>query len=342
MISLDSRINTHSLFLRRSMIKFSGSESTDIELCGAAYHPLPMYLNRQLIKILEDLGVPNTYFLHLQATAVKQLRMSTENTLSASKFLASHNVGEVVRLPWFMKQLTSLNLFFHEDAFLRDVVELRVLAELRQLKHRARIFVENGATLYGIMDETGILEEGEIFIILDTRPGVSEVITGDKIIATRCPALHPGDVVLVKAVSVPDNSPLMELTNCVCFSQKGHRDLSSKLSGGDLDGDLYNLIWDKNCVLRVTFPPADYPRQEAIDIGKPVEREDMINFFVQFMATDQLGRIATVHQVLADQSDMGTFDSRCLTLANMHSTAVDFSKTGIPVRPQNAFCKYQY
>lgn len=331
MISLDSRIKTHSLFLRKSMIKFSGSESTDIELCGAAYRPLPMFLNRQLIKILEDLGVSDIYFLDLQAKAVEQLRMSTQSTLSASKFLASHDVGEVVRLPWFMKQLISLDLFFHEDAFLRDVVELSVLAELRQLKHRARILVENGATLYGIMDETGILEEGEIFIIRDVRPGVSEVVTGDKIIITRCPALHPGDVVWVRAVSVPPNSPLMELTNCVCFSQKGSRDLPSQLSGGDLDGDLYNLIWDKNCVLRRSFPPADYPRQEAIDIGRPVRREDMTDFFVKFMATDQLGRIATTHQVLADQSENGTFDPNCLLLANMHSTAVDFSKTGIAV-----------
>jgi hypothetical protein len=63
-----------------------------------------------------------------------------------------------------------------------------------------------------------------------------------------------------------------------------------------------------------------------------VTRDDITNFFIQFMATDQLGRIATLHKVLADQREQGTLDFDCLKLANMHSTAVDFSKTGIPVR----------
>ncbi len=57
----------------------------------------------------------------------------------------------------------------------------------------------------------------------------------------------------------------------------------------------------------------------------------MTAFFVKFMATDQLGRIATQHKVLADQREQGVFDPDCLQLADMHSTAVDFSKSGIPV-----------
>jgi hypothetical protein len=49
------------------------------------------------------------------------------------------------------------------------------------------------------------------------------------------------------------------------------------------------------------------------------------------METDQLGRIAVGHQVLSDQRDDGTLDEDCIKLAGLHSTAVDFSKTGIPV-----------
>jgi hypothetical protein len=332
MISLDTRIKDHELFLRPSMEKFSGSDSTDIELCGAAYHPLPMFLNRQTIKIMEDLGVSDDFFLNLQANAVESLRKSTLNTLNASKFLASHSVGDKIRFPWLMNQLVSLNLSFHQDAFMRDIVELSVLVELRELKHRGRIPVENGATLYGIMDETDVLEEGEVFIIMDTRPGVSSIVTGGNLIVTRSPALHPGDIQLVTGVSVPNDSPLRKLSNCICFSQKGERDLPSQLSGGDLDGDLFNIIWDVNAAPQRTYDPADYPRQQAIDIGRSVTRADMTDFFVEFMATDQLGRIATLHKVLADQRPQGTLDADCLKLASLHSTAVDFSKTGIAVR----------
>jgi RNA dependent RNA polymerase len=184
------------------------------------------------------------------------------------------------------------------------------------------------------MDETGVLEEGQVFIIMDAKPGMSKVVTGRNLIVTRSPALHPGDVQLVTAVSVPNDSPLMKLSNCICFSQKGERDLPSQLSGGDLDGDLFNVIWDMNARPKRTYDAADYPRQQAIDVGRSVTRDDMTTFFIQFMATDQLGRIATLHKVLADQRPQGTLDIDCLKLANMHSVAVDFSKTGIPVRRQ--------
>jgi len=57
----------------------------------------------------------------------------------------------------------------------------------------------------------------------------------------------------------------------------------------------------------------------------------MTDFFILFMENDALGLIATLHQVLADRKELGTFDRECILLAEMHSTAVDFSKTGIPV-----------
>ena len=134
---------------------------------------------------------------------------------------------------------------------------------------------------------------------------------------------------MVEAVTVPANSPLAQLHNCVVFSAKGTRDLPSQLSGGDLDGDIYNVIYDPDLLPRETYAPAEYTRAVQQDIGRPVEAHDMTDFFVAFMQNDQLGRIATLHQILAD--DKGTKSADCLLLADLHSTAVDFSKTGIPV-----------
>ena len=76
---------------------------------------------------------------------------------------------------------------------------------------------------------------------------------------------------------------------------------------------------------------ADYTAAKPIDIGRPVERSDMTSFFLHFMENDNLGMIATLHQILADQSRSGTFDPQCILLAGLHSTAVDYSKTGIAV-----------
>ncbi|KAH6704064.1 rna-dependent rna polymeras-like protein [Leptodontidium sp. MPI-SDFR-AT-0119] len=330
MISLDTRLQGDCLVLRPSMIKFDGTTWPDIEICEAAYRPLTMYLNRQFIKILEDLGVEDKFFLDLQAQEVERLRSITESPLNASTFLKRQSIGTSLYLPWFINELAYLDLDFRRDGFLRDVLEMTLLVELRLLKHKTRIPVEKGWHLHGIMDETGFLEEGQVYCsaLVD---GVPMALTKKNLLISRAPALHPGDIQLADAVIPPPGSPLSELTNCICFSSKGRRDLPSQLSGGDLDGDRYYVMWDDNCQLKRTYLAADYGRQTPIDIHRAVTTEDMTDFFIQFMETDQLGRIAVLHRVMADQEPAGTLHMDCITLAEMHSTAVDFSKTGIPV-----------
>jgi hypothetical protein len=330
MVSYDSRLEGDALMLRDSMIKFEGSTSNDLEICDSAYKPLPMYLNRQLIKILEDLGVEDSFFLGLQATQIKKLRMTTESPINASSFLKRQSIGEQIHLPWLINRLAMMNLNFKDDGFLRDVVEVAILVELRMLKHKTRILVENGWHLHGLMDETGFLKEGEIFcsVIVD---GVMKILTGNDMIISRAPALHPGDVQLANAVMPPANSPLLRITNCICFSQKGVRDLPSQLSGGDLDGDRYYIMFDQKAQLKRTVVAADYPIQPPVTIDGQVNKSHMTDFFLQFMENDQLGRIAVAHRVLADQKKEGTLDPDCVKLAEKHSTAVDYSKSGIVV-----------
>ena len=135
MISLDTRLDGDVLCLRDSMIKFEGI-GADIEICGAGLKPLPMFLNRPLIKILEDLGVPETAFLHLQEVAVDQLRMTTESPVNAASFLQRNYIGKAARLPWLVRKLQDIDIHFNEDEFLRNVLELATLVQLRELKHR--------------------------------------------------------------------------------------------------------------------------------------------------------------------------------------------------------------
>ena len=330
MISIDSRLRGDTLALRPSMIKFSASDANDIEICNSAIRPLPMYLNRSLIKILEDLGVPDDVFLELQETAVERLRMVTRSSINASTFFTRSRIGIGAQLPWFIRKLEDIGLPFQLDSFLRHTLELAVLIQLRNLKYRARIFVEEAVTLLGIMDETGILNEGEVYCVTETEEEGRYVKTGI-VAVTRAPALHPGDVQVVRAVDVPPTSSLNALHNCIVFSQKGARDLPSQLSGGDLDGDLYNIIYKRSLLPRIVSKPADYPRLPSQDIGEEVKRKHMTDFFTDFMKNDQLGRIANLHQAVADQKDEGTFHPDCLLLAEKASTAVDFSKTGIRV-----------
>lgn len=331
MISLDTTKTDSSLKLRKSMVKFPSEGALNLEVCGSGIKALPFCLNNQLTKVLEDLGVPAVAFLKLQQDEIQRLRSAVRSTANIVEFLETSRISKSVQLPWLIPVLDGLDLKYSQDDFLRRVVQLTMLIRLRELKYRARIPVPKAVTLYGIMDETGSLQEGQIFCSYLSDRGFREILVKKRVAITRSPALHPGDVQIVDAVDVPLDSPLRKLHNCVAFSQYGQRDLPSMLSGGDLDGDLYNIIYDDTLIPPTYHEPADYPRVAGKDLDRPVETEDIIDFFLTFMQQDQLGRIATAHQVLADQKPTGTFDSDCLRLAELHSTAVDFSKTGIPV-----------
>lgn len=200
MVAVDSRLLGEVVALRPSMIKFEGSTDPDLELCGAARRPLPMKLNMQFIKIMEDLQVDEKFFLKLQAKEVNRLREITNDAYNAATFLKIQSVGDAMYLPGLMRELIFLNIDFRADNFLRDVLEMSILLELRVLKHKARIPVPQGYHLHGIMDETGILEEGQIFCIV-VEDGVPTIITGKHVMVTRAPALHPGDIQIVEAGS---------------------------------------------------------------------------------------------------------------------------------------------
>lgn len=329
MLSLDSSLDGHQIRLRESMMKFSGSPAEEIEICGTNTRPLPFKLNRQVIKILEDLGISDVTFETLQAQAIHQLRLSARSTQSAIGFMCIRMSDSSTDLPSLLKCVQKIGIDVTEDSFLRKVLGALLQAQLREIKYRSRMLVPNALTLYGISDETGLLKEGEVFVTFTSEDSNRQLHLNGQVAITRSPALHPGDIQLAKAVIPPTDSSLWDLHNCIVFSQKGSRDLPSMLSGGDLDGDLYHIIYDEDLIPKSVEKPAAYLPIQAVDIGRTVTTDDMTGFFIDFMENDQLGRIATLHQVIADPK--GTKSADCLLLAKLHSTAVDFSKGGVRV-----------
>lgn len=88
MISLDTTLSGEQLHVRKSMTKYVANEDwKDIELCGAGYRPLRLFLNHQFIKILEDLGIPAKNFLQVQDDARKELERIIRHPLNAASFL---------------------------------------------------------------------------------------------------------------------------------------------------------------------------------------------------------------------------------------------------------------
>lgn len=332
MLVLDPTLSGSVIKIRPSMMKFDSDDKPNLEICDMASKPIPLVLNRQMIKILEDMGCAGAWFFRMQNVELSRLRAVTSDAYNVAKFLKHQNVGQTMRLHRMISSCEDMGVDYRKDRFLRSVVEAMVLRELRLLKHKARIPVREGITLFGIMDETGFLKENEVYVTYDTTSGRFDEPPGPgPVIVTRSPALHPGDIQVPNNVIPPPGSPLRELSNVIVFSRHGQRDLPSQLSGGDLDGDIFNVIWDPEVMPQGTFSPADYPRVSPIDLGREVTAEDMTDFFIDFMKLDHLGVIATRHMILADQKDEGTLHDDCKKLAELHSTAVDFSKTGVGV-----------
>ncbi|RPD63037.1 RdRP-domain-containing protein [Lentinus tigrinus ALCF2SS1-6] len=58
---------------------------------------------------------------------------------------------------------------------------------------------------------------------------------------------------------------------------------------------------------------------------------DVAEFVADYISSDTLGIIATNWLIIADQSSNSIFDEDCLKLAELHSNAVDYVKSGRPV-----------
>ncbi len=221
MLSIDPSLKGFTIRVRPSMVKFDAEDKNNLEICDAGSKPIPLVLNRQIIKIMEDMGVPEQWFFKVQGLRKDQLRKATATTKNTANFIKTQGVGHCVRLFRLFLLINKLKLNYKEVPFLRSIVEAVVLRELRLLKHKARIPVDKGITLFGIMDETGFLGENEVFVTYDTHDGQSSYPPEDcRLLVTRSPALHVGDIQYPHHVLPPTGHPLREHKNCIIFSQR--------------------------------------------------------------------------------------------------------------------------
>ncbi|OLL22395.1 RNA-dependent RNA polymerase 1 [Neolecta irregularis DAH-3] len=338
-VALDTSLLGRQLCLRPSMRKFEAPLANILEIASAATRSLQMFLNRPLITILETLGVPIKHFLDLQNQAIKLIEERSSDIRRIEGLYNLYGLGQAIRMGTTMKLLSKRFPDYDvlaESEFLRSCNTTGLRFMLKEIKYRSRIPVPRAALLKGILDETDTLLEDEVYVAFTDSQTQRKVKILGQIIVSRSPAMHPGDVQFSQAVDVDQSSPLRALNHCIVFSQKGYRPLPSMLGGGDLDGDDYNVIWDQTLLPPRIFPPASYHAPKPLELDRPCIAKDIIDFFIDFIMNDNLGLIASLHQNIADRDPEGVKAAACISLAEMHSTAVDFPKTGIKVNMRNA------
>ncbi|KAK9721562.1 hypothetical protein K7432_003305 [Basidiobolus ranarum] len=323
-LALSPFVRGDQIQIRPSQIKFE-SHHNILEIVKVSTY-IPCYLNRQIITLLSSLGVPDQVFLNLQQHMIKQLKTISTDDATAIKVL-TQNTDEY-GITRRMIELIKAGHRTRQDPFIVNLLTLFQVSLLKDIKTRARIHVSKGCFLMGVLDETMSLQENQIFVQYSDpeNPNRRKVIVGTCIV-TRNPCFHPGDIRVVQAVNIKG---LSHLYDCVAFSALGFRDTPSQCSGGDLDGDFFTVIWDPNLIPPTkNYSPMEYDPPGPVEVDE-VQIDHIKKFFVNYIASDNLGQISNAHLVHADKHPDGAFNGICLRLAQLNSRAVDFPKTGVP------------
>jgi RNA-dependent RNA polymerase len=347
-LTIDPALRGCEVHLRPSQQKFSADVS-GLEICRVSRFS-SAHLNVQIILVLSSRGVPDAAFLAKEKNMLKDLDEAMISVPKAKKLLRQNVDFNQTSLQ--LADMVDHGFMAAQEPFFMSCLKLWRAWNLKYLKQKAKIFIEKGALLLGTVDETGTLRghfNGDPFFdlrttraredhITSTLPQIFVQITdhvtgGTKVITGRCillrnPSLHPGDARVVLAVDVP---ALHHIKNAIVMPQTGDRDLGNMSSGGDLDGDDYVVIWDLDLIPpEVNYPAMDYTAPAPVVSSGPVTVNDITNFFVTHIKNDNLGPIAVAHRYLADAAPAGVKIPPCLQLAQLHSKAVDYAKTGVP------------
>ncbi|KAL3170026.1 hypothetical protein MRX96_015098 [Rhipicephalus microplus] len=308
MLCLNPSLPGRQLVLRKSMRKFNCVNSENIEVIKISA-PRVVFLNRQLITLLEQLGVPSRMFFCLQQHMVTLLTESLVCDTSALQVLDTY-VGSA--LPF--NQLARHGFSLTRDPFVRSMLFAVYRTSMESLLSKSRIAVPHnlGRNMFGAPQDDG---------------PETTVLTGT-VLVTKCPCLHPGDVRKFTAVNV---TSLHHIKDCIVFPANGHRPHPDEMAGSDLDGDEYIVIWDENFF----FPgpnrePMVYGQKLVLQQSEPNLVDSMAVFISNYILNDNVGVMSNAHLALADKLEDGVFSKPCLSVAKKISTCLDFAKTGVP------------
>lgn len=345
--------------LRPSMVKFEAPYRR-LEVVSIGTH-IPYYLNRNVILLLGLHGVKDELIVEMQRMMLDTLDKMLRDAPTAAEIVPRLS-GPDSTLTAAVVQMVSAGLSPEKEPFLFSVLHAIRTHHLTNLRKKSRIFVKDGAVLIGGLDETGLVPEGCIFVQVrcgennDYKPLVGPLMV------TKHPVMHPGDVRMLLGVDLPE---LCGHKNLILFSQWGVRREADKMAGSDLDGDQFAVTWDSRlflkewncsqrgsdgvwisrngnrvslndwksdvrCLEHANADPMDYsaPPSLPTDLDAPISDKHIMQHFVNHAISDNLGRIANMWLDFAAKFGAGC--QECIELAELHSIAVDFPKSGVP------------
>ncbi|VDM39156.1 unnamed protein product [Toxocara canis] len=337
-----NRKNMLHILFRPSQDKFHAPLSNTIEIVKYS-SPTPVCLNRPFIAILDQVSGMQGYQAHTRICERicllldRQLMQMAETLMSEDK--CRDRLRELPRRVNVDELSLARGFALTQEPFFRSLLRASVAYTIKKQLTKAQIQIPPhlGRTLFGIVDETGILQYGQVFVqytnaVENKTPGPSaaKTILKGRVLMTKNPQIVAGDARVFNAIDVPE---LRHLVDVVVFPQYGPRPHSDEMSGSDLDGDEYCVIWDEQLMLDYNEEASDFTKQsrEPDDVSDDEVVPAMLKFFVDYIKQDSIGTIANAFMVNADL--YGITSAVCLNIAQKQSQSVDFPKTGQPPEP---------
>ena len=305
------------------------------EVCKVSA-PRSLYLNQQAILLLSHRQISDTTFLILQQRNHLTLIRALLRNDDAQNLLREN-------LPYWFLPLGAKIDFVHEP-FFRQVIITACLISTRKLLQKTRIRVppNKARNMFGIIDEYNVLKAHEVFVQYtrlydpesNSKNRQPKILQDCQVVITKNPCHHPGDVRTFTAVN---HEALRHLKDVVVFSQRGENPAPHQISGSDLDGDEYAVIWHEDLVPQQTpnNPPYDYDSQKDPKLlDRPVERDDVYGTVLDIAESDFLGRLSKLHLAYADHCGVDSTETlpnavlSTIELAGAISEEVDSGKTG--------------
>ncbi|XP_070381570.1 uncharacterized protein [Dermacentor albipictus] len=334
MLVEDPTLEGECIIFRKSMYKHP-SDSEDLFILKTS-RPRSVKLNRPMITILSQKktrgnvrSIEDSVFLKMQQDCLSPYMDSLFEDSAAANLLHAECA---LRLPY--KDLAKAGLDLHAEPFFRSLLWTLHQRCLQQLREKASIAVppEYGRTMFGVMDETGTLQYGQVFVqysrdLAHYMPEDEYVVLKGSVVVTKNPCVHAGDIRKLEAVDVP---ALHHIRDCIVFPSLGKRPHPNEMAGSDLDGDEYSVIWYEPLIFHRNDDPMDFYDDEAVESEGPVQVEHMVDFVCKYILHDVVGLISNAHLAWADWLREGVKSNMCKKLAHKVSRAVDFAKLGRP------------
>uniref|UniRef100_A0AAF5PSN0 RNA-directed RNA polymerase n=3 Tax=Wuchereria bancrofti TaxID=6293 RepID=A0AAF5PSN0_WUCBA len=334
---MTNKQNDLAVVFRPSQDKFKAPRDEYIEIVKYS-SPTPVCLNRPMISILDQVSGMQGFSVHERIKKRIHDLLDVHLTQLADMLMNEDKCRERLNelpLRVNVSRLTLARGFaLTQEPFFRSLLRAHIKCTLKKLIAKIQIQIPPhlGRSMFGVMDETGQLQWGQIFVqctrniwLKTPSQSAAKIILKGKVMLTKNPCIVAGDVRVFEAVDIPE---LHHLVDVVVFPQHGPRPHPDEMAGSDLDGDEYSVIWDQKLIFEHNEPPLDFTKSTS---GNKIIDEaqvdlEMRKFFVNYIKQDSIGSISNAFLVNADL--YGITSEVCINIAKKHSKAVDFPKTG--------------